>query len=184
MSTLDPNGTGSSEPEGSGRPADFPGTTAHGNHPAPADVYGQGSPGTEPSYGQPYPQGYGPAYGQPPMRHGAGMATAALVLGILALILCWTVVGGIILGLLGLILGIIAAGRARRGEAPGRGRAIAGVITGALGLVLAIALIAIGVSIFNSGSGKTFQQCLQQAGHDQAAQQHCATQFQKSISGG
>jgi len=96
--------------------------------------------------------------------------------------------GGLIVSfvypLLALVLGIIAARRAGRGEAPGRGRAIAGIVTGALGLLLSIALVAIGASILNSGSGKSYQQCLQQAGSDQTAQQQCATQFQKSISGG
>lgn len=181
MSTLGPDGSGSGEPEGRAhQPVPPPGTEpGYGQGYPPG--YGQGYP---PGYPQSYPPGYGQGYGQPPMRRGAGMATAALVLGILALILCWTIVGGIVLGLLAVILGIIAVGRARRGEAPGRGRAIAGIVTGALGLLISIALIAIGVSIFNSGSGRTFQQCLQQAGNDQAAQQQCARQFQRSISGG
>lgn len=184
MSTVDPDGVGSGEHEGAGRPADSFRAPDYEDRPAPSPAYGTPPSGAAPGYGQPYPQSYGPEYGQPPMRRGAGMATAALVLGILALILCWTVVGGIVLGLLALIFGIIAARRAGRGEAPGRGRAIAGIVTGVLGLLLSIALIAIGVSIFNSGSGKTFQQCLQQAGNDQAARQQCAQQFQKSISGG
>jgi hypothetical protein len=137
-----------------------------------------------PGYGQAQGYGQAPGYGQQTMRYGGGMATAALVLGILALILCWTVFGGIVLGIIAVVLGIIAARRASRGEAPGRGRAIAGIVTGALGLVIAVALVAVGASILNSSSGKSYQQCLQQAGNDQAAQQQCATEFQKSISGG
>ena len=137
-----------------------------------------------PGYGQAQGYGQAPGYGQQTMRYGGGMATAALVLGILALILCWTVFGGIVLGIIAVVLGIIAARRASRGEAPGRGRAIAGIVTGAIGLVIAVALVAIGASFLNSTSGKNYTQCLQQAGNDQAAQQQCATEFQKSISGG
>ena len=174
-----------------GPPAD--GSTQGGYPAAPGHGAGSGEqfpPAGQQGYGQQgygqqgYQQGYGPGYDRPPMRYGAGMATAALVLGILSLILCWTVFGGIVLGILALVLGIIAARRAGRGEAPGRGRAIAGIVTGVLGLLLSIALIAIGASILNSGSGKTLQQCLQQAGNDQPAQQQCATEYQKSVSGG
>jgi MFS family permease len=146
---------------------------------APDGGYGQA-----PGYGPAPAYGQEPGYGRPAMRHGGGMATAALVLGILALVLCWTVFGGIVLGLVAVVLGIIAARWASRGEAPGRGRAIAGIVTGAIGLVIAVALVAIGASFLNSTSGKNYQQCLQQAGSDQAAQQQCATEFQKSISGG
>lgn len=125
-----------------------------------------------------------PGYGQPGPRYGGGMATAALVLGILALVFCWTIFGGIVLGLIAVVLGIIAARRGGRGQAPDRGRAIAGIVTGALGLLIAVALVAIGVSFLNSDTGKSYTQCLQQAGNDQAAQQQCAADFQKSISGG
>ena len=43
------------------------------------------------------------------------MATAALVLGILALVTSFTVFGGVVLGLLAIILGVIGLRRANRG---------------------------------------------------------------------
>ena len=54
------------------------------------------------------------------VRRGNGMAVAALVLGILAVVLFWTVVGGALLGLLAVVFGVIGArsieGLARRFE--------------------------------------------------------------------
>lgn len=146
-----------------------------------------GDPGQYPSTPGPYPQpgGYPPpgyGYGQQPyQRRGSGMATAAMVLGIIALVLCWTIFGGIILGLIAVILGAIAYRRARRGEADGQGRALAGLITGGIGILLAGALIAIGVSILNTPSVKNLRTCLNNAGSDQSAVQQCQQQFRNNI---
>lgn len=123
---------------------------------------------------QPYQAGLGP-------RLHSGMATAALILGILAIVTGVTVVGGVILGLLAIIFGTIAARRARRGEALGHGRAVAGIVTGIIGVVLAIGLIALGASLFNTKAGKDLRSCLNQAGTNQAQIQHCNSQFQHQI---
>lgn len=112
-------------------------------------------------------------------RQGAGLATTALVLGILALVTSFTVIGGIVLGVLALVFGLIGLGRARRG-APGRGRAIAGIVTGVLGALVAIALIAFGLSILNSPAGKNLQSCIKNANGNQAAVQQCDQQYQNS----
>lgn len=146
-----------------------------------------GDPGV-PSYPQANPPRVDPAYGvNQPYRGGtgprlhSGMATAALILGILAIITGVTVVGGIILGLLALIFGMIAARRSRRGEALGHGRAVAGIVTGIIGIVLAIALIALGASLLNTKEGKDLRSCLHNAGTNQAQIQHCDSQFQHQI---
>jgi hypothetical protein len=169
---------------------------AGGYQPSPGQPQGYPAGGYQPSPGQPqgypagsvnYPPG-GAGYppggaGYPPpgtalvSRHGAGMATASLVLGILALITGITVIGGVVLGLLALIFGVIAARRARREGAPGRGRAVAGIVTGVLGIILAVALIVAGASLLNSKAGKNLQSCLQNAGSNQAAVQRCDQQF-------
>src|SRR3954451_210852 len=84
----------------------------------------QPSPYGQPAYGQPqYAQ---PAYGQPqyaqapygqaPYGYGAatgarnGLGTAALICGIVAIVLCWTVFFGIVLGILGIVFGIVGRG--------------------------------------------------------------------------
>jgi hypothetical protein len=111
------------------------------------------------------------------------MATAALVLGILALITSITVIGGVLLGLLAVILGVIALRRANRGLALGRGRAIAGIVLGLLGILVAGVLIAAGLSILNSEEGKNLQDCLRDAGSDQSQVQQCQDQFRDQVGG-
>lgn len=112
---------------------------------------------------------------------GGGMATAALVFGILALITSFTLVGGLLLGLLALIFGVIGLRRASRGLALGRGRAIAGIILGVLAIVVSGALIAAGLSLFNSKDGKDLQSCLKKAGTSQSQIQKCQDQFKKKV---
>jgi len=112
------------------------------------------------------------------MRNGPG--TAALVLGIIAVVLSWTVVGGIVLGILAVVFGFVGRGRVKRGEADNRRGANAGIITGIVAIVLAGGLIALGVSVLNSPAGKNLQQCLKNAHGDKAAVSQCESQYASS----
>lgn len=118
------------------------------------------------------------------------MGVAALVLGILAILFCWTAVGGIVFGILAIVLGALGAGRARRGQATNRGVAIGGVVTGVLGLivgvVLAVIFVVAGVFFTSKGGQGLVQQareCLQQQTargvSPQQAQQTCQQQLQQ-----
>ena len=120
-------------------------------------------------------------YGAPVVAVSNGFGTAALVLGILAIPGAFTVIGGVLLGILAIIFGVIGRSRAKRGQATNGGSALAGLITGVVGLVLAIAFVAIGVGFFNSGSGKKLRDCIDQAGTDRAAQQVCQDQFRNDL---
>jgi hypothetical protein len=71
-----------------------------------------------------------------------GIAVASLVCGILAVLLFFTVVFPIILGILALIFGAVGIGNANKG-AGGKGMAIAGLICGAVGIAAMIAFVAI-----------------------------------------
>ena len=77
-----------------------------------------------------------------------GFSIAALVLGIIAIILCCIWYVSIPCGIIALILGIIGLKSSKRGMS------IAGIITGVIGMILSIVLIIavvlLGVSIFNS----------------------------------
>ncbi len=140
----------------------------------PQGSYGSGSYGSMPPSGQ---------QGQPARPvGGSGLATAALVLGILALISSWTVIGGILLGLPAVILGFLGLGKARRGLATGRGRAIAGIILGLLSIAIAGLVIALGVAFFNSDEAQNLQDCLRDAGSDQSQVQQCEDEFRDQIS--
>jgi hypothetical protein len=143
-----------------------------GQYPAPVG-YGQNPAG--------YGQGFG--YGAPhaPARNGLGIA--ALVLGLLALLLSWTVLGGVIFGALALIFGLLGQARAKRGESTNGGMSVAGVVLGIIGLLIAIGLVVLGVSVLNSPMGQSYQQCVQQSGGDRAQIQQCASQFGRELQG-
>lgn len=105
-----------------------------------------------------------PMYGAAPVQKlPKGMAIAALVLGILAVLNCWIPmvnVIAIIFGIVALILGIIGMGKAKKGLAGGKGLALGGVITGALGIVFSIAitvLFVIGLNSVMDESGITYE---------------------------
>ncbi|WP_237223762.1 DUF4190 domain-containing protein [Rothia nasisuis] len=109
-----------------------------------------------PSYGQPNHYGGQPAtyqqYDAPYIGRTEGpkgMAIASLVLGILAFMTGWTVVGGA-LGLVGLVLGIVALRNVKHGGG-GKGLAIAGIILSVLGLISAIILGVLFGWIFAAG---------------------------------
>ncbi|WP_221349583.1 DUF4190 domain-containing protein [Streptomyces beigongshangae] len=120
---------------------------------------------------------------EPAPRTGNGMAVAALVLGIAACVFFWTVLGGIVLGLVGLVLGVVAARRARGGRAPHRGMAITGAVLSALALVVSSVIVAIGVSFFSSDSFKDYNDCIQHA-DGKSDRDQCAKDFERDVDGG
>ncbi|ONM49055.1 DUF4190 domain-containing protein [Nocardia donostiensis] len=130
---------------------------------------------------EPYPGQTGqPEYWQESPR-GKGLAITALVLGIIALIGFWTIVGGILFGLLAIIFGVIAFVKARRGTAGGAVMAVIGAVLGALALAATIAALVIGWNFFVDSGGQDFFDCVQQAGSDQAAVQRCEQEWNQRI---
>jgi hypothetical protein len=71
-----------------------------------------------------------------------GLAVASLVLGILALVLFFTIVFPIILGILAVIFGAIGWAKANQG-ADHKGLAIAGLILGVMGIGAMILFVAV-----------------------------------------
>jgi len=117
--------------------------------------YGQPAYG-QPAYGQPpqgydQPQGYG--QGSPTAQPRNGLGIAALVVGILALLLAvFFFPLGLLLGVVAIILGIVGMRRVSRGQATNRGMAISGVVLGVLALLVAAALALFVASIFDKVS--------------------------------
>lgn len=113
-------------------------------------------------------------------RRGNGLAIAALVLGILAVLFFWTVVGGVVLGLLALIFGIIGARKARGGRAPHRKLAVVAAVLGALGVIASTVIIAVGASILNSDEFENFDDCVRHA-DTQSERDACADDFKEDV---
>jgi hypothetical protein len=152
-----------------------------GGDPYSTPQYGQGYQGQD-SYGQgQYNQGqYGGQgyqgqydmnqYGAGPKPAGTGLGIASLVLGIVALLTCWFVLG-IVPGLVGLVLGIVAL--RKLGRTPGASKAlpIIGIVLSVLAILASILFLVLFGALF-SEFGPAMEACSQYSS-DQAAFQQC-----------
>ncbi len=132
------------------------------------------------SYPPPPPQ-YGDYPGYPPPGSATpknGLGVASLVVAIIAL---FSVVGGVVLGVVAIILGFLGRGRVKRGEANNGGIAIAGIVLGVLSIILSIVVIGIAIWGFNEVGGTDYVECLSRAGSDQQAVQECADKFTQRV---
>jgi hypothetical protein len=100
------------------------------SEPGSAEAPASPVPGTPPPMPQPPHVIYQVAQPVP----ANGLAVAGFVCGIVGAVLFWTVWGGIILGILGVIFGAVGLSKAN-GGAPNKGLAMAGLILGAVAVV-------------------------------------------------
>jgi hypothetical protein len=138
-------------------------------------------PGQPPGQYPGQPPGQYPAAGYPAARRRNGMGTAALVLGVVAVVLVLLLLFspiGAFLGLLAVLFGILGIMRANRGEADNRGQAVAGLVTGAIALLVGIFFtISIGVWFSTHVNDfNRFGQCIDDAAGPDAREQ-CARQL-------
>jgi hypothetical protein len=148
------------------------------SEPPPPPQYGYGAyPGSHPP---PPPQPYS-GFTPPPIGPRNGLGIAALVIAIIGLVFCWTVAGGVILGVVAVIIGFVARGRVTRGEASNGGVAIAGIVLGFLAIIVALIFIPIWIGVFDEVGGSSYVDCLSKAGSDNQAVQKCADQFRDRI---
>ena len=80
-------------------------------------------------------------------HHGSGMAVAALVLGIISLVLCWIWFIGIPIGILAIVFGVLS-----KKQPANKGMAMAGLVTGIIGVVLAIVIVVIALTTVNKAA--------------------------------
>lgn len=168
--TETPEWYGKSDPSPAGPPAPGGGPYQPYSYPYPPGPY----PGSYP------PPPYGD-YPMPPSAPRNGLGIAALVVGIIALVGSFSIVGGILLGIVAVVLGFVGRARARRGEATNGGTALAGIIVGAVAIVAGLAFIAFWVGLFNEVGASDYFDCLQQAGQDRAKVQECSDRFRQSV---
>ena len=89
----------------------------------------------------PFTQGWHPGYAPPATAAPpTGFAVAALILGLIALLLFWTVVGGLVLGILAIVFGAVALNGSSSGvHRVGRGKALSGLVTGVVAVAASVA---------------------------------------------
>jgi hypothetical protein len=132
------------------------------------------------------PPGQGPAAGYPTTRQRRnGMGLAALVLGVVGLVLVVLLLFaplGAFLGLLAVLFGILGIMRVNQGVADNRNQAVAGLITGAIALLIGVFLtVSVGtwfathVNDFND-----FGRCIDNARSD-AAREACARRLSREL---
>lgn len=133
----------------------------------------------QPSQQQPFPQATTPQAGQAQTAPGGGaagasngMATAALIFGVLALLVSWVpFIGllGVVGGILALVLGALGRGRARQ-MATGAGLAIGGMVTGGLAVLVGIASTVLPVVFFSGFAGdlERVEECVDETGDEEA----------------
>ena len=141
--------------------------------PPPSQPPGAGYPAPPPlPYATPSPPAIAP-------RNGLG--TAALVIAIVGLLLCFTVVGGVVLGIAAVVMGFMGRGRVQQGEADNGGVAIAGVVLGFLSIVAGLVFIPIYYYLVSQTGVVDLYDCMTKAGNDQAAQQQCETSWSQHV---
>jgi hypothetical protein len=132
------------------------------------------------AYPPPPPQPYA-GYAAPPIGPRNGLGIASLIIAIIALVTCWSVVLGVILGIVAVVIGFAARGRVKRGEANNGGVAIAGLALGFVAIVVSLAFIAVWVAVFKEVGGQDYVDCLRKAGNDSTQIQKCADQFRQHM---
>jgi len=127
------------------------------------------------------PAGSPPAWSDRPTRPRNGFGIAALVTGIVGVVLAVLLIG-VLFGIAAVVLGIIGLRMAGRGEATNRGMAIGGIVTGVLAIVFAGLLIAAGVAFFveNEDEIGDLRECLDRADDEQDAED-CADDFERDV---
>ncbi|MBB5936031.1 DUF4190 domain-containing protein [Streptomyces zagrosensis] len=143
-------------PTGPGTPSAYPyeatpyAQVSHGQ----GSAYGAGNYGYSP-YGAPptghsYPPRYAPygaAWGHGGRSLNNAQGTAALVLGLVGLALFFSIVFGIILGVLAIVFGALGRAKAQRGEASNGGSALAGVVLGITACAASVVMIFVYIAI-------------------------------------
>jgi hypothetical protein len=142
-------------------------------------------PGQQPGQYPTQQPGQYPAAGYPAARRRNGMGTAALVLGVVGLVLVLLLLFspiGAFLGLLAVLFGILGLMRANRGEADNRGQAVAGLVTGGLALLLGIFFtISVGTWFATHVNDfRRFGNCMDQA-NTPAAREQCGRQLSTDL---
>lgn len=129
----------------------------------------------------PISSGYEP---EPGRQQTNGVALAAMILGILALLGLVFILPGFILGLIALTLGIMGVRRANAIASPGarKGMAITGIVTGAISLILSALMLIFGFSVAKQlVDDGVFEACEQYQDDDEQLQACFEDEVERSL---
>lgn len=103
------------------------------------------------------------------------MAIAALVLGLVSLVFCWTSWFSMICGILAIIFAIIALKKAKKEETPkGKGMSIAGMVTGIIGFIIAL-IITIAALLAAKAIKKGFEDAVNKVDWNQVGEEYASS---------
>ncbi|MGL4306509.1 MAG: DUF4190 domain-containing protein [Mycobacteriaceae bacterium] len=155
------------------------------SYPPPPPATGVYQPPPPPPAGfyPPPPIGAYPSYtgNNPPMTPRNGLGIAALVLGIISIVMFWFFGIGVALGITAVILGFLARRRVKKGEANNGGVALAGIITGVLGFIAGVVFIGFFVWVFKEAGISDLGNCLEKAGNNQSEIDKCENEFSDRV---
>jgi hypothetical protein len=155
-----------------------------GHHPPPPPQSYPGYPGYpgQPGYPGYPPAGYPqPGYPQPVAGPRNGLGTTALVLGVVAMVSTWSVIGGLIFGIAATVLGFLAYRRVKNHQADNGAIAISGLVLGAVAIVVSLVFIPIWSGFFDEVGYSDYSKCMSEAGQNPTAVNACLMQFQSRI---
>jgi len=109
------------------------------------------------------------------------MGIAALVLGVVAMLSTWSVIGGLIFGIAATVIGLLAYRRVRNHQADNGSVALAGLILGALAIVVSLVFIPIWSGFANQIGYSQYTECMNEAGKNERMINACLVQFQHRI---
>lgn len=120
-------------------------------------------------------------YPPPPWVPKNGLGIASLVVAIVALLSVWSILGGVIGGMIAAGLGLVGRRRVRRGQANNGGVAIAGTVLGILAIVIGLAFIPLWAGFWQFVGGADYVDCMQTTYSDPVRQQRCVDEFRQNI---
>ena len=161
--------------------APYPDQGGGGQVPPPPGAWQDPNQG-QPAYGNPGGAPYEQQYGGKPSN---GMGTAALVLGIIAVILAVLLAPlGLLLGIVAAVLGFLGRKKVARREATNRGQATAGLVLGLVAFLIGAIFTALVGSFLaeNSDEIGNLTECLSEAGTEQE-RTACEEEFEGELGG-
>jgi len=130
----------------------------------------------------PPPMPYGEYYQAAPAAPKNGLGIAALVVAVIGLLGSFTIVFGILAGVVAVILGVIGRSRVKSGAANNGGVALAGIVLGVIAIIVSLVFIPIYVGLFKDIGAGGYLECLQRAGQNSTAVEQCSDELRQTMS--